>query len=104
VASSNGAGLRALWAGGVPLPAAFWRYGIVYGAVANAAATLAAFALVAAGAPAWPAVAVFLLPVPYNSLIVVGVFRAARRWQGRPVWRDAARLAIVAWALALTAL
>lgn len=99
-----GAGLSALWAGEVPLAAAFWRYGVVYGAVANGAATLAALALVAGGAPAWTAVAVHFSPVPYIVLIAVGVWRAAGRWRGRPRWREWARVAIVLWALALLAL
>lgn len=93
----------ALWAGEVPLPEAFWWYGIALGLVVNAASTLAALALVAAGAPEALALVLYLLPLPYNALILVGVWRAAARWRGTPHWADLARLAIILWVAAAIA-
>ena len=90
----------ALWAGNVPLAVAFWLYGIAYGSVVNLVASLMALGLVVAGLPAWLATVMFLAPVPYNALALVGVWRSAGRWRGAPTLRSAARIAIVAWAAA----
>lgn len=95
---------RRLWDGEIPLPEAFWWYLIGYGLVVNALATLAALAAITAGAPTWVAGVLYFLPLPYNLLVLVGVWRAADRWQGAPVWANAARLATVLWVLATTAL
>lgn len=94
----------ALAAGEVPLPLAFWRYGIVYGLFVNGFASFAAFAVLAAGGTPWLAVVLFLLPLPYNLLVALGVWRSAGRWPGPPPWAGLARLAIVVWTLLAIAL
>ena len=95
---------RALAAGEVPLPLAFWRYGIVYGLFINGFASFAAFALLAAGGAPWLVVVLFLLPLPYNLLVALGVWRSAGRWPGPPPWAALARLAIVVWTVLAIAL
>jgi hypothetical protein len=60
--------------------------------------------LVAAGAPAWLAVLVFAAHIPWNLVLLMGVWRSA----GRPgVGRAAgnvARLVILAWVVVLSLL
>lgn len=90
---------RAMVAGELPLPLAFWRYVVLYGLFVNGFASLAALAVVAAGGPPWLAVALFVLPLPYTLMVAVGAWRSAGRWQGPPPWAALARLAIVAWTL-----
>ena len=89
--------MRALWKGQLPLARAFWEYAVVYVALANLCATIVAFAVVAADLPAALAVAVFLLPVPYIVVAVVGVWRSAAAYAGPPHWASLARIAAVLW-------
>jgi hypothetical protein len=91
------------WARGeIPLASAFWLYAIGYGTLFNLIATAAAFAVLAAGGPPLLALAVFLLPLPYNVLGVIAVWRSADRDHGDPTWAMAARIAIIAWAILAT--
>ena len=87
--------------GGLPLGRAFWLWGILGGAVVNLFATLAAVALLSAELSPWLAVLAFAAPIPWNLLLLVGVWRSARRPE---VGRDlglAARLGIAAWVAVL---
>lgn len=92
--------VRRLWAGAVPLASAFWSYAMIGGTALNVATTLLAMALVAMDAPAVVAVIVFALPIPYNLLVLVAVWRSAGAYQGLRIWADLARGAILAWAAA----
>jgi hypothetical protein len=92
--------LRKLWAGEIPLAVAFWEYTVVYGFVANLVATLGFFAAVAAEAPDALAILIFLLPVPYNLLVLVAVWRSADRHPGSRMWAELARAAAVLWFVA----
>jgi hypothetical protein len=93
-----------LWRGDLPLARAFWLWGVLGGGVVGLFATLLALALVTAGAPAWLAALAFAAHLPWNLVLLVGVWRSA----GRPgVGRDTAllaRLAIAAWLVALSVL
>ena len=92
------------WRGGVPLNQAFWSWGILGGALVNLSSTLFAVLLVAAEAPAWLAVLAFAVPLPWNVVLLVGVWRST----GRPeVGREAASLArgvILVWVVLLSLL
>ena len=96
--------LRALWTGGIPLPEAFWWYGIALSLILNGLATIAALAIANIGAPGWLIVTVHLSPLPYNLLALVAVWRSAANWHGAPRWATLARLVIVVWLAAATAL
>ncbi len=67
-------------------------------------ATVLALALLTAGAPAWLAALAFAAHLPWNLVLLVGVWRSA----GRPgVDRDAAFLAravMIGWVVALSVL
>src|SRR5215207_4461994 len=93
-----------LWQGRLPLGRAFWLWGILGGGVVALFATILALALLTTGAPAWLAALVFAAHLPWNLVLLVGVWRSA----GRPeVGRDTAflaRLVIAAWAVALSVL
>jgi hypothetical protein len=89
--------MRALWNGLLPLPQAFWECAVIYVALANLIATMAAFAIIAASLPGWLAVAAVLLPIPYIVVAVVGVWRSAAAYTGPPHWARLARVAAVLW-------
>jgi hypothetical protein len=95
--------LRRLWRGEEPLPRAFWVYAVFYGTFANTVTTIAMFAAVAADAPVWLAVVIHFLPLPYNVLVVVAVWRSAQRYHGPDHWPMLARIGVVVWALVATA-
>ncbi len=90
------------WRGDLPLGRAFWLWGILGGGLVDLLATTLALALVVTGAPTW--VVVFVAHLPWNLVLLVGVWRSA----GRPeVGRDTAylaRLAIISWVVALALL
>jgi hypothetical protein len=95
--------LTALWRGEVPLARAFWEYTVLYGTLANAITTIASLGAVSAGLSNAVALVIFLLPLPYNILMVAAVWRSAGRYRGRRLWADLARAAVVIWMIAATA-
>ena len=96
--------LSDLWAGRLPLAAAFWTWAVLVGIAVNGLATAGTLAVLAADLPAALAVSVHLLPVPYNVACVVGVWRSAGRYGGPTYWAEAARIGVLVWAVAATAL
>jgi hypothetical protein len=93
-----------LWRGGLPLGRAFWLWGVLGGAAVGLSSTLLAAILLAAEAPAWLAALAFAAHLPWNLVLLVGVWRSA----GQPeVDRDAALLAravMLGWVVALSVL
>jgi hypothetical protein len=87
-----------LWRGDVALAHAFWQCAIVYGSLLNLLTTIAAFALLSAGAAIPLVVLAHLLPLPYNVLAVVGVWRSAANYRGDALWASLARVAVIIWA------
>jgi hypothetical protein len=88
--------------GGLPLGRAFWVWGILGGAVVNLFATLAAVALVTAELPPWLGALAFAAPIPWNVLLLVGVWRSARRPEVKRNVGFAAQLGIAVWAAFLS--
>jgi hypothetical protein len=93
-----------LWRGALPLGRAFWLWGVLGGAVVSLFSTLLAVALLAAEAPIWLAALAFAAHLPWNLVLLVGVWRSA----GRPeIDRGTALLArtfILGWVVALSLL
>jgi len=89
--------VAALWSGEVPLARAFWEYAILWGTLLNLVTTLGAFMLLEAEGQEGAAVALLLLPVPYNVFMLVAVWRSAARYEGPPHWAQLARAAIALW-------
>ena len=108
---SRGVGGRAnirtmveFWRGGLPLPRAFWLWGILGGGIVSLLTTLLALMLVAAGAPAWLAVLVFAAHIPWNFVLLVGVWRSAERPEVGHAAANLVRLTILCWVLVLSLL
>jgi hypothetical protein len=94
--------LEKFWRGDFGLARSFWEFAILYGTLANLAATLASFAALAGGLPPLLAVVLFFLPAPYNLLTVVAVWRSAAAYRGPPHWALLARVTVLVWVLAVT--
>ncbi|MGH6945136.1 MAG: hypothetical protein ACREH6_13065 [Geminicoccaceae bacterium] len=90
--------LHRLWSGEVPLGEAFWWYAMIVGTALNLATTLLAMALLAMDVAGIAAAIAFALPIPYNLLVLVAVWRSAAGYPGPRIWADLARAGVVIWA------
>ncbi len=100
---AGGKVLGRLWSGELPLGTAFWWYAMVWGTAFNLAATALALALLAADLSAVLAVVLAALPIPYNLVALVAVWRSASTYQGPRLLADLARVLSLIWALAASA-
>ena len=92
------------WRGGLPLGRAFWVWGLLGGGVVSLCATLLALMLLAARAPGWLAALVFGAHIPWNLVLLVGVWRSAARPEVSHATANVARLAMIVWVVALSLL
>jgi hypothetical protein len=88
--------------GGLPLARAFWLWGILGGGIVSLFSTLFALTLVTAGAPAWLALLVFTAHIPWNVVLLVGVWRSAGQPGVSPAAANLSRLVILVWVLLLS--
>ncbi|MBT1157613.1 hypothetical protein J1C56_18630 [Aminobacter anthyllidis] len=65
------------WNGEVPLSQLFWRDMVVVGSIINITTTIVALLILAAKMSALLAVAVHLIPLPYNLFLYGSVLRTA---------------------------
>ena len=84
--------LRRLWRGEMALPDAFWNWAVIGGLAVNLTSSAAFLFLIVADRPVVAAVAGYLVSVPYNIVVAVGVWRAAERYDGERRWADLARI------------
>jgi hypothetical protein len=91
-----------IWRGDVPLSHVFWNYTIIYGSLGNLFTTIAALGMLVADFPTALVLLIFLLPLPYNALVVIGVWRSAANYSGPERWANLARVVVVAWATLAT--
>jgi len=94
--------MKALWAGQIPLPTAFWRYAVAWGLIINVSTSILTVVTVLAEAPVWILLPVHLLPTPYNVLALVGVWRSAGRYEGPRNHADLARFVTLVGMMFLT--
>ena len=92
-----------LWAGDVPLAEAFWKYAVLYGLLVNLITSLLFLALVINEANAVVLILAYAIPVPYNFVIAVAVWRSANSYAGPKEHANLARVVTVVWMVALTA-
>jgi hypothetical protein len=88
-----------LWRGEIPLGRVFWSDMLVIGTVVNIAAMIGAVLLFVSGLPIALGVAVHFAPVPYNLLLLFGVWHAAQREASE--WSFAAQAVAVIWFIAM---
>ena len=90
--------------GGLPLGRAFWLWGILGGGIVSLFSTLLALTLIAASAPAWLAALAFAAHIPWNLMLLVGIWRSAGRPEVSPAAANLARTVILAWVVVLSLL
>lgn len=90
--------LKAYWNGDIPLRRVFWFDMLVIGTIVNAVTAAAALLAFATDAPDWLALGIFLVPLPYNLLLCLFVWRSATRQPSG--WSDFAKAGAVLWLMA----
>ena len=75
--------LRRLWTGALPLEQAFWTYAVIGGIAVNAVTSLGSLILFASDRILVGLLVGYGLSVPYNLLVIIGVWRSAMR-EGKP--------------------
>ncbi len=95
--------IKRLWEGEVPLGEAFWSYAVSYGLLLNVVTSFCFTLLLINGAPLIWLMVAFCIPLPYNLLAVVAVWRSADRYPGSRHRAELARVGTVFWMLFLTA-
>ena len=94
--------VKRLWAGDVPLRQTFWDFAVIYGLIVNLITHSVFFALLINDASLVLVGLAFALPIPYNVLVVVAVWRSAGRYQCPKKWAELARIGTVIWMIVLT--
>ena len=91
----RGGALGRLWRGEVPLAEAFWTWAVAIGVLVNVSTSIACYALLIAEEPVWSLIVGYLLSVPYNVVVTVGVIRSSRRADADPDFARFARAVII---------
>ena len=94
--------VKCLWAGELPLRHAFWQYAVGYGLLINLVTSMAFLALLTNDANIALVALAFALPIPYNFVVAVAVWRSADRYSGPKTWADLASVGTVIWMVVLT--
>lgn len=94
--------LHRLWSGEVPLGRAFWSYAVIGGLAVNLITSVSFLILVSADWPLAALVTGYGLSVPYNVVVLVGVWRAAERHEGDRDWATLARIVALIGMILLT--
>ena len=94
--------VKCLWAGELPLRQAFWQYAVGYGLLINLVTSMAFLALLTNDANIALVALAFALPIPYNFVVAVAVWRSADRYSGPKTWADLASVGTVIWMVVLT--
>jgi hypothetical protein len=87
--------MRRYLAGEVPLARIFFHDMLLIGTMVNIVTGLATLAAFSLDFPIWAAIAIFLSPLPYNTILCLSVWRSAAREETR--WSGIARLATMIW-------
>jgi hypothetical protein len=74
--------LYRLWRGELELADAFWNWAVFGGLVLNMASSALFVFLIIADRPISAFIAGYVLSVPYNVIVSVGVWRSAERYVG----------------------
>ena len=87
--------LNRLWHGELELRDAFWNWAVFGGLIVNVVTTALFLFLIMADRPISALIVGYAFPVPYNAIVVVGVWRSAGRFAGERRLADYARIVTV---------
>ncbi len=84
-----------LWRGELTLQNAFWNWAVFGGLTVNVVTTALFLFLITADRPISALIVGYAFPVPYNAIVLVGVWRSAERFAGERRLADLARIVTV---------
>ncbi len=87
--------LRHLWRGELTLQNAFWNWAVFGGLIVNVVSGALFLFLIMADRPIPAFIVGYAFPVPYNVIVLVGVWRSAGRFPGERCLADYARIVTV---------
>ena len=87
--------LNRLWHGELALQNAFWNWTIFGGLTINVVSSGLFLFLIMADRPILALIVGYAFSVPYNVIVLVGVWRSAERFAGERRWADFARMVTV---------
>jgi hypothetical protein len=84
-----------LWHGELTLRNAFWNWAVFGGLIINVASSALFLFLIMADRPISALIVGYAFSVPYNAIVLVGVWRSAKRFAGERRLADFARIVTV---------
>ena len=87
--------LGRLWRGELALADAFWSWAVLGGLAVNLATTALLLYLITEDRPIAALIGGYVLSVPYNVIVAVGVWRSAERYEGDRRWAESMRIITV---------
>ena len=96
--------LSRLWHGELALRDAFWNWAVFGGLVINVVGGGLFLFLITADRPIAALIAGYAIPVPYNAMVCVGVWRSAGKFTGERRLAERARIVTVIWMVVLSVL
>ena len=84
-----------LWHGQLALRNAFWNWAVFGGLIINVASSALFLFLIMADRPISALIVGYAFSVPYNAIVLVGVWRSAERFAGERRLADFARIVTV---------
>jgi hypothetical protein len=87
--------LRRLWYGELALQNVFWDWAVFGGLIVNVTCSGISLLLILENQPILGFIVGYSFSVPYNIIVLVGVWRSAERFVGERRWADRARIVTV---------
>ncbi len=84
--------VRHVWHGVLPLPDIFWNWAVAGGLAVNMISSAMFLYLASSDQIIAALICGYLLSVPYNFIVSVGVFRAAEKYEGEQHWAETAKI------------
>ena len=84
-----------LWHGELTLQNAFWNWAVFGGLVINIVTTALFLFLITTDRPISALIVGYAIPIPYNVIVLVGVWRSAERFTGERHLADFMRIVTV---------
>jgi len=84
--------MRRLWRGELPLGEAFWGWAVLGGLLVNLGTSLGFYLLLIEDLLIPALLVGYGLSLPYNLIVVVGVWRSANAYDGDKTWADLAKI------------
>ena len=94
--------VRRIWLGDLPLHVVFWNWAVLGGMIVNLITSSLFLFLLVSDQIVAAIIGGYLLSLPYNFIVTVGVWRSSERYEGDRHWAELAKLVTVCGMLLLS--